>query len=85
MTTNEETAAWLTDWLECDMLGDEAAITAFTEALAGHAPAPSRRIGNAYAASVTGDGLVLETLMQDGLTPVTIPADTALAALRRAL
>ena len=85
MMTNEETAAWLTDWLECDMLGDEAAITAFTEALAGRAPAPARRIGNAYAASVTGDGLVLETLMQDGLAPVIIPPDTALAALRGAL
>lgn len=81
----EEAATWLDDWIACDMIGDDGAIAAFAAALAGTGPRPARRIGNAYAASIGADGLLLETLMDDGLDPVTIPAEAALAALRRAM
>lgn len=81
----EEAATWLDDWIACDMIGDGGAIAAFIAALDGSGPMPGRRIGNAYAASIGSDGLLLETLMADGLDPVCIPAEAALAALRRAL
>lgn len=76
-----EQAEWLADWLASDLAGDAAARAAFAAALAGDGPAPARRIGNLYAASLSAGGLLLENIHDDDLAPVLIPAPAARRAL----
>lgn len=76
-------AEWLADWLQTDMGGDAHDIAAFIAGLMGGAR-PERRVGNLYAASVSGEGLLLENILQDDWPPLLVPTDMALAGLRAA-